>query len=654
MTMKDMDRFQPARWNIRIEGFLGEKIDSCIQNGIMAANYSLFSIPFREKTDDGGSWGGEFWGKWFTSAALAYRYEPKERYREILEQSVNELLATQSPNGRISSCNDDFGNWDIWGRKYALLGLIAYYDQTGESGALEAASRAVDELLEVAGPGRRKLTETGLSLVEALSSCSILEPVALLYQRTGNKNYLEFAKYIVALWSEPNKYTATGIRLVEDALAGMDPVLISAPKGYEMMSCYEGLCELYRSTGETQYLEAAVRFGHKVRQKEIMIVGSGSSCELWCDGANRQTELLEQPMETCVTATWMKLCYQLSRLTGDSVWADELEISLYNALLGAMVPDGSWWAYFSPLTGERVPSHMQNSIVQCSCCSANGPRGLLTVPGWSIMTDHMGPIINLYSKGTWTGKLANGTEICLQQQTDYPVSERIEIKVRQTTPADYTIRLRIPNWSHCTQLEVNGEKIGVQPGVYAAINRTWNDGDTISLRMDVRGRVITAPGSMNQKAVMRGPIVLALDNRFIAQDPINLWLHHDGMEWSHNADWNIDYVLLKNTEPQSEAFIELTPCKDKPDGVWMAFEVPFLYRQSHFIEHRKMNLIMCDYASAGNEYSELNLYRVWLPQPVYLSGVFPVDTWKSVVHSSTRPVIPDRSKPLKQSESASL
>ena len=40
--------------------------------------------------------------------------------------------------------------------------------------------------------------------------------------------------------------------------------------------------------------------------------------------------------ETCVTVTWIKLCYQLLRITGDSVYADEIEKSVYNALYGAV------------------------------------------------------------------------------------------------------------------------------------------------------------------------------------------------------------------------------------------------------------------------------------------------------------------------------
>lgn len=50
-------------------------------------------------------------------------------------------------------------------------------------------------------------------------------------------------------------------------------------------------------------------------------------------------------------------------------------------LMGAMIDDGEWWAYFSPLIGERMPSPMQVPVCESSCCVANGPRGLLITPG---------------------------------------------------------------------------------------------------------------------------------------------------------------------------------------------------------------------------------------------------------------------------------
>jgi uncharacterized protein len=631
----------------RIEGVIGQKLDQCIANGVMAKDYSLYSLPFKDKLDDGGGFLGEFWGKWFTSAAMGYEYQPTEANKAILDKSVSEILKAQEADGRLSSYSkaQDFGFWDIWGRKYALLGLIAYYDQTGDKAALNAACRATDDLISISGPGKKKLTETGLQILGSLSSCSVLEPVVLVYERSGDKKYLDYAKYLVQLWSEPNQYNPNGLRYIEDAIAGVDPVLMTAPKGYEMMSCFEGLCELYRVTGEPRLLDAVVKFGQSVLKKEIMIAGSGSSAELWCDGANRQTGILEQPMETCVTATWMKLCYQLLRLTGDPVWADQLEISLYNALLGAMCEDGRWWAYYSSLIGERMPSPVQIPACRSSCCVANGPRGLLTTPGWSVMHGKSGPVINLYSQGTWFQKLDNGAEVKIIQETGYPVNNEIVIRIDLSKPQEFTISLRIPAWSKNTGLTVNNEAISCIPGTYALITREWKKGDEVRLEMDLRGRIIRAPGSVNDLAVMRGPIVLALDNRMVQARDYNLWLLPEGVSWTCKDELGgLKYVLPKPclSADTPQQYIELNPVSDKPENVWMAFEVPFLYRYTHFFDHKQINLIMCDYASAGNQYDVKNLFRVWLPQPLFMNYIYPENTWRVLYRDGDqRPVIPE-------------
>ncbi len=632
--------------NARIGDHLGSLMDSCIQNGVMGVDYHLYSIPFSDHTDDHDpKFKGEFWGKWYTSAMLAYGYQPEEAYQKIIDASLKEIMETQEKDGRISSYSrqNTFDMWDIWGRKYVLLGLISNYEQTGNKKVLKAASRLTDELIDIAGPGKTKLTETGLQVLGSMSSTTILEPVVLVYKHTGEQKYLDFARYMVAQWSEPNAYTDRGMMLIEDALEGVPPLKISSPKAYEMMSCYEGLCELYRVTGEQQYLEAVERFARSVIEREIMVVGSGSSAELWFDGAFRQTEMLEQPMETCVTVTWMKLCYQLLRLTGDPLWADQMEITLYNALMGAMNKSGDWWAYFSSLAGERMPSPMQVPQCNSSCCVANGPRGLLLTPLWSVMQNKEGPVVNLYNKGEWSMKLKDGHEVKLAQETTYPQEGLVVITIEQDRDMEYNMGLRIPEWSKETLLTVNGESHMVTAGEYANIHRNWSNGDQITVQLDMRGRVIQAPGNVNDLAVMRGPIVLAMDNRMVESAGYNLWLYPEGAIWHHKDELGgVDYVLPDTvSESGVVKYIQLNPVKEKPEEVWMAFEVPFLYRHTHFFGHEVRPLVMCDYASAGNGYSEENLFRVWIPQPLFMNYIFPEQTWKILYPGDIRPEFPD-------------
>ena len=72
----------------------------------------------------------------------------------------------------------------------------------------------------------------------------------------------------------------------------------------------------------------------------------------------------------------------------------------------------------------------------------------------------------------------------------------------------------------------------------------------------------------------------------------------------------------------------------------MAFTAPFQIRPSHFFNHSVTNLALCDFASAGNAWSETNLYRTWLPQPLFLRQAFVTNTWKLLEPGPLRPVIP--------------
>jgi hypothetical protein len=89
--------------------------------------------------------------------------------------------------------------------------------------------------------------------------------------------------------------------------------------------------------------------------------------------------------------------------------------------------------------------------------------------------------------------------------------------------------------------------------------------------------------------------------------------------------------------------VDLKPLAAKPAWAWMAFEVPFQVHPSHFYGHYTTNLALCDFSSAGNDWNEKNLYRTWLPQPLFLGNAFAAHTWNLLnPHSPAepRPVIP--------------
>ncbi len=584
--------FSPS--SIKIEGYLGEKMNLCIDKRIKAQDADYLVEPFRHK-EETRLWQSEFWGKWIQSAIAAYEYNHDPELLTVIKKAVSGLLATQMPNGYIGNYSDEAAlkQWDIWGRKYTLLGLLAYYDLTGDKNALNASKRLADHLLTQVGPGKTDIVKTGN--YRGMPSSSILEPIVYLFQRTGDTRYLEFAKYIVARWE-----TSDGPKLITAALAGV-PVSERFPhpstwwsyengqKAYEMMSCYDGLLELYRITGEATCLKAVEMAVRDIIDNEINIAGSGSAFECWYKGTKYQTEPTYHTMETCVTMTWMKLCQNLLRITGNPVYADEIEKSTYNALLASLKYDGTQIAKYSPLGGIRHQGEEQCGM-HINCCNANGPRAFMMLPRFAVMKSPGELYINLYSRSEFSISLNPKNRISVDQITDYPVSDKIEININPEKPESFSIYLRIPSWSINTIISVNGTLISdIEPGTYKKIIRTWNTGDKIIMQLDMRGRLIALNGC---QAIFRGPVVLARDTRF-----------NDGFVY--------ESAVIKNQDSK----VDLKPSESKPANIWMSFTAPLVLGtdlEGEFKNQKQINF--CDFASAGNTWGEDSRYIVWIPK----------------------------------------
>ena len=616
-----------ASGSVRMQGYLGEKLDLCIQNRVVVQDVDRILEPFTTKADGAQGFRCEFWGKWFTSAMLGYAYQPSKEYKTVIDKAVKGLISTQAEDGYIGTYKDEghLGTWDVWGRKYVLLGLIANYRQTGDPGVLRSAVAAADHLIAEAGPESGiNLAETGWVGWKGLAPSSVLEPIIALYKITGDRDYLEFGEHIVQLWDKPNKLTPNGIRLIQ-GVSSDTPLweLGGAPKGYEMMSCFEGLCELYRVTGERKYFDACEALVDRIIRDELMIVGSATAYEIWFNGRVRQTEVLHQAMETCVTVTWMKLLYQMLRLTGDSKYADEFEKSLYNALLSSMTPRGEWWAYYNSLQGERCVSHQQYTDVGLSCCVANGPRALLLVPQVTYMTGKEGPVINLYAPSSATLSLPSGNELTLLQETGYPAEGMIKITVRPDRKEKFPLRLRIPGWSANTTLKVNGEPLRnvVRAGTYAVIERYWSKGDVIELNLDMRGRAVKSSSGVDDMALTRGPLVLSFDSRLVPE-------RRSGFEPPL-------YRYKFDADPQGLIDVRLEEI-NSPDGIYLTFSVPLVDEAGG-----KHTLPMCDFCSAGNLFAEGNIFRVWVQQPFDMRHLYTLNlNWRANSSARERPVIP--------------
>ena len=596
------DRLYPSL-SEKVSGFVGERLDASYLNRILAQDVNRLVSPFSNRTET-SCWQSEFWGKWFTSAVLAYRYKPELLLKKKLDEAVNGLISTQTADGYIGNYADDkhLAAWDIWGRKYCMLGLLAYFDLTKEPKALLAARKEADFLIrEIA---ERKALIVKLGNHRGMAASSVLEPICLLYARTGDKKYLDFAEEIVRQWE-----TNDGPQLISKADLDVSKRFPKpktnwygweqGQKAYEMMSCYEGLLELYRLTGKDTYKVAVEKTWLNIRDTEINIAGSGSSMETWFEGKKMQTFPVTHYQETCVTATWIKFSQQLLRLTGEAKYADAIEQTFYNALLGAMNHDGSDWAKYTPLAGQRLEGDEQCGM-GLNCCVASGPRGLFTFPLTTVMSTKEGLQVNFFASGSYSLMTPGKQKIELIQDTDYPMTGKISMKVKLLKPENISIFLRIPMWSNKSSLTVNGNSVSdLSPGKYIKIERKWTNGDVLELNLDMRGKVVSLGEFPRNIAIIRGPVILSRDARLS------------------------EFALESTIRPMvdKEGYIDLQSCDPKNPEVWMQFKARFMPESYMEKGANPVWIDLCDYASAGNAKEGHPYFKVWLPQLMDPRGI---------------------------------
>lgn len=582
--------------NVSVQGYVGKRLDQSYESRILGADVDHLIEPFKNRTES-RFWQSEFWGKWFTSAVLAYRYRPEPELKKVLDYAVNGLIKTQTPDGYIGNYAPEhrLKQWDIWGRKYSMLGLLDYYEVANDKRSLEAARKVADHLImEIASSDGLVVTKGNH---KGMAASSVLEPMVKLYRLTKDEKYLKFAKQIVNEWETPK-----GPQLISKASVDVSkrfplPKAWYGPdqgqKAYEMMSCYEGLLELYRITGDAAYKEAVEKTWQNIRDTEINIAGSGASEEMWFGGKEKQTMPIAHFQETCVTVTWIKLNQQLLRLTGDSKYADEIERSYYNALLGSLNYDASDWAKYTPLVGQRLPGSGQCGM-NLNCCNASGPRGQFTLPLTTVMGSASGLTVNFFIPGTYTVRPLNGKPVTVVQETDYPASGNVRIRLSLDRPTEMDVALRIPSWSVRSELRVNGETISnVKAGEYVVVTRKWTKDDVIELALDMRGRVIIhGDGDRKFAAIERGPVVLARDSR-LEGPPL---------------------ITITSPIADTDGYIELVPVTpDKGDNIWMQFKAKFRPESYKEFAADPVEIHLCDYASAGNG-KDMSEFNVWLPQ----------------------------------------
>ena len=462
------------------------------------------------------------------SYALAAKYD--KQLDHYLDSVINLIALAQEPDGYLTTCVTNkctrlSGWWgthkwerinshELYNSGHLIESAVAHYRATGKRSFLNVAIKNADLVCKTFGPNEGQIHRPGGHPIIEMALCK-------LYKVTGNKKYLEGAKYFVdetgrctdghapSMYSQDHKPILEQNEIVGHAVRA----------GY----LYSGVADVAALTGDKQYQTALERIWQNMSSKKLFITGGiGSRAQGEGFGPNYELNSHTAYCETCAAIANVYWNYRMFLATGESKYIDVVERALYNNVLSGVSLSGDKFFYDNPL--ESGGEHLRQAWFGCACCPGNVTRFIASVPGYMYAQQGKAIYVNLYAQGT-----AKIGKVELEQTTQYPWDGKIQIKV--VKGGKFSLKLRIPSWLKQSptnndlytyidkaanySVSVNGCALYPEIRDYVTIDRKWKKGDIVELNLPMEVRRIIANDNAedlrDKVCLERGPIVYCIE-----------------------------------------------------------------------------------------------------------------------------------------------
>jgi hypothetical protein len=278
-----------------------------------------------------------------------------------------------------------------------------------------------------------------------------------------------------------------------------------------------------------------------------------------------------QGTELCAVAEFMYSLESLIAALGDPLLADRLELLAYNAKPGTCTPD--YWAHQYDQQANQVlvssakrewstngnDSNLYGLEPNFGCCTANMHQG------WPKFVRHMwmattdgGLAAVALGPSTVKAKVADGTEVTIDEQTAYPFDGSLKFTVTTAKAVKFPLRVRIPNWAAGAKCSAAGSEQPAIPGTFTTIDREWKSGDVIEMTLPM---TLRSEQRYNKSAsLLRGPLYFSLK---IGEQYNKLKSHSDKFpanDWEIKPTTPWNYALQLNRGNPNESFtVETKP-----------------------------------------------------------------------------------------------
>ena len=465
------------------------------------------------------------------SYSLAVHYD--KQLDHYLDSVIAIIASAQEDDGYLTTCvtNKCYRLSGWWGRSkwekinshelynsgHLIESAIAHYRATGKRSFLNVAIKNADLVCKTFGPNEGQIHRPGGHPIIEMALCK-------LYKVTGNKKYLDGARYFVEETGRctdghhPSEYSQDHKPILQqDEIVGH-----AVRAGY----LFSGVDDVAALTNDKAYSEALQRIWNNMSSKKLFITGGiGSRAQGEGFGPNYELNNHTAYCETCAAIANVYWNHRMFLATGESKYIDVCERALYNNVLSGVSLSGDLFFYDNPL--ESDGEHGRQRWFGCACCPGNVTRFVASVPNYIYAAQGKDIYVNLYAQGK-----ANIGGVELEQTTDYPWDGKVRIRLNKGG-GKFSIKLRIPGWlkkhpfgnnlytyldaAKSADISVNGVKVSHDNPDYVSIDRKWKKGDVIEINfpMEVR-RVLAndnAEDDRGKVALERGPVVFCLEGK---------------------------------------------------------------------------------------------------------------------------------------------
>ncbi len=512
-------------------GYLEEKTSINLEKRLLTIDLESILEPYRNRPG-AQQWIGEHVGKFLHAAVLEYQHSGNQALKDRIDYAAKELIKTQLTDGYLGTYEekDRWTSWDVWSHKYNMIGLLAYYDLTKDPHALSACVRMATLLRSTFGEGKKDIIISGTH--EGMAPTSVLEPMVKLYTITGKKENLDFCEYLVKSWEQDN-----GPKILSSLLEHGNVYKTANNKAYEMMSCLVGLLDLYKVTGTSDYLKAVQNAWNDIVTHRLYINGTTSHTEHFQDdlvlnptGNYAYGTKFCGPGEGCVSVTWLQMNMRLLEITGEQKYMQQIENTVYNAILPSQNPQNGEVCYFLPLTGRKRFGEVTHGILpDISCCSSSIPRGVSLISNLIVGRLNDAPIITLLTASeteTYFTQKGEQIPVTLMIETDFPKNGNAKVTIKSTSESikNASILFNVPDWANDFTVKIDDEIFEGEPGSILDIKRDWKNEDIMEIvtEMPVVKMNDNNKGS-KEVALKRGPQLLAADKNVSDANGLPKW-----------------------------------------------------------------------------------------------------------------------------------